>query len=300
MTSRLYTVANGGLPNATITAQGMTVAGDLLSWLKAALVTGYGGKAGAGWALLYESLTNDEDPSHRIALRSQSLQSERLVFVIEDADGQEAQLTMAREWDEQQNQALDVLVQLKIPKSGAEMMRKSGFVLADEKSCWFSAAGIVCFMGDYNGFNTMQPTSLVLANVRTGEVNSTYSILPSINRINDTTRRLCDRFGTNYYLKWDSSYNRYGYLGMATKYENNAWHYRQIPLRVGDEIWVEPWQVVTRLGEYWIPVGTMPHLVFSDFVPTEGAKVQVDGREKTIVWLMSNASGALFFAVDEA
>lgn len=297
MTSRLYTVANGGLPNANITAQGMTVAGDLITWLKAALVTGYGGKAGAGWALLYESLTNDEDPSHRIALRSQSLHSERLVFVIEDADGQEAQLKMARDWDEQQHQPLDVFVQLKIHKSGASELRNSGFVLADEKSCWFSAAGIVCFMGDYHGFNAIQPTSLILGNVRTDGADSYYSAPPTLHRSGH--RKMCDRLGTNYYFKWDNGYNNYGYLGMATRYGRN-WEYRQIPLRVGDEIWVEPWQVVTRLGEYWIPVGTMPHLVFSDFVPTEGAKVRVGEHEKTIVWLMSNASGALFFAVDEA
>ena len=304
MTTRFFSTYNGSLPKLS-----PDVLGDLISAIKSALITGYAGKDGAGWELVYESLNNSADTTKRIVVRSKAVDSERKYFQIEDINAEEGKITMSAAWDSVNLKPLEIHATSKLIKAPGASLNPNYAVfaiIADEKSVWIQARLTLTFFGDYRSFNSRY--SKTLMSIKSDNTLSASVIPSSLSAPNSSS--IVDADGANYLLRAYSPVNSSGW-GQSSSTTvphpdtNHSWNVTPASddftkQREGDPLYVRPVELLYKISTGGFAVaGEIPHLVYVDGRPNNTDSVFIDGREMIFIHLFNRATGYIYFVVDK-
>jgi hypothetical protein len=166
------------------------VLGDMISALKAALITGYNGTPSVDWELVYESQSNPSDTTKRIAVRSKSVNSEQKIFEITDISRTEGSIKC---WDNWSGSAgVNLLMQAKINKNNSWGSME---IVADEKFVHLVVNACYHGFGDVDVFDTSQNKTVILDRRSTSYIDTDNAIASSVN---ESRNKFIDRNGNQY------------------------------------------------------------------------------------------------------
>lgn len=288
MVMRYYSIGNGGLPDMD-----NTIAGSVTLKIKAALVTGYGGKPAAGWELLYESMGTGDDSSVRIVVRSRDITGDRMVYQFVES-GYLVLASMATDWDDINKSLIDERASVKWYRydnsaSGYFNRKSKGFgIIADERSCWFAPAGSFYFFGTFNYVNSVGSKDLLIGipgniSPRTDYPDERYLRLPIATR------------SDNCMVAIGSVGERYNFISPV----NNDYFNVSGDVKVGYDPCVEFIRMVLPSGSGYVYAGTLPAVVIYFNKISNNDEFYLNGGLKKIV-VLYNGPGSLFFANDIA
>lgn len=173
MTTRHYS-PNKGLP-AGLKATNL---GDLITALKAALITGHETTPSADWELIYESAANNDDNSHRIVVRSKDLSSERRYFEIIDESAAGGKIICWEGWQNGAGREKRTEAFINNTYSDDKTLR----IAANRSFCVFETSGSVSAFGDCQPHISTNEKSVILGNkVKPASSSLSYHSISSTN-----------------------------------------------------------------------------------------------------------------------
>lgn len=283
MTSRVYSVENGGLPSSLSDL----TRGDLIVMLKAALITGHNDKIAMGWRLVYDSITNQSDTVRRIVLQSQSPMSEQRYYEVVDDSDQGLRLKMHEFWDAQTLSGAGRSVSLYVHGNNSNRYH----VIANEYFCIFQWGSKSYFMGDITPLELSSNTEQSIIMGQTDLSNTSFAI-PANNSVKLVgSRKLLNIDNQSLVLRNEHAGDHYGW--------SNAIHWDNGSVFYGldsNAPFIKPIDVLQLEGKQARYCGTVPLMFFCSKNPWELVMAQ-NGQK--IYTRHFTHSEELVFLVDE-
>lgn len=281
MTAQIFTTGDEGFPAITTVA-------DVITALKAALITGYGSKTSAGWELLYDSTANASDTSNRLVVRSKSPASEQMVYEL-CVDGSSIKINAYKSFDAASKAGVakwhsTYLVTI-------NLSRKKVDILADDKICYVAIHGAWAFFGDFVPHNSQYTQSICHGHPSSTADTGNALTLPSTTHTSNEA--IVDKNGVKYYCRSYISNEEYGF-GSRIGYNNSVLF--GFVLRDGDVPLLYKTELMCRANGKWCFAGYLPYLFYCDVGIAETTTI-IDGQPKRVIDSSWYHSGGLYWVI---
>ncbi len=288
MTARYYSAKNGSLP--TIDSKKL---GDIIVAIKAALITGYNGTQSAGWDLVYESISNNGDASHRIAVRSNAVSSEQRVFEIVDIDTNAGVINCWESW---------------VGDAGSKLLLSRGInkraiydnatdIVANESFVHMSINSAYHAFGDIDVFDTVRDKTVILG-ISAASSDDVYLQIASTN--NPSKNKFVGVDGKNYLCRsFCKEYTAYG--AMVDDNQNYAGGDKVLTSGqiIGILTSVRRTELLELDGVCYREFGFLPMSAYTDNPRTmQNQQLMIDNRVQKVVLLDAVGSWYLLCLVD--
>ncbi|STZ63941.1 Uncharacterised protein [Moraxella lacunata] len=246
-------------------APAVSTAVDVINFIKAALVVGYGDKPAAGWRLLYDSNAEQNQTTRRIIIRSDSAASEQKIYEFA-ISGSQLMLNAYHTYDETQKTAVGLWHSIVVNLAAINGDRME--VCADEKFCLFGLHGMWQGFGDYISDNTQYTQSILFGSNINFFGAERQSTLSSTNNPNNILIKDAD--GNTYVCR---SYSREeaGY-GSRIGWSNAVIHANV--LREGSTPRLLKTELMLKTDRGYAFAGYMPFLYYADYNITDFKNVK--------------------------
>lgn len=287
MTIKRFASNNGTLP-----AYNKNNRGDMITAIKAALITGYKDKSSADWELLYESISDPSDNTSRIVVRSKDFKSEQKAFEIIDITAHLGKINCYQDW--QDGQGIGLLMSANINKNISWANNIS--IYADDKFVSMFVNNCYTGFGDVEVFDSVATQTVLFDCQTTGENDDDQAIGCSVNphltgfKTADGFKLVCRSFCKNHR----------GY-GAAVSYTGAPHHLNDAggdteALTTGIETPVRKTELLKLQSDNnkFTPYGYLPHMLYTDNPHTMHNKtLLIDGRNIKINKQLAMGSGFL-------